>query len=155
MTKTDTPKGEAGDEAVVFFCHGSPDPGWRAPFDAILASFRARHPGRRAALCFLERMTPGLPDTIDTLVADGVRRIRVMPLFLAPGAHTRRDLPAMLDEARGRWPGLAISAGATLAEDPALQAAIVALAAADGAASATAHVVPGNRDAGDGGGRSP
>jgi sirohydrochlorin cobaltochelatase len=121
---------EPDTEAVVFFCHGSPDPGWRAPFDALVATFRARHPGRRAALCFLERMTPGLPETIDALAADGVRAIRVVPLFLAPGAHTRRDLPAMLAQARERWPGLAIRAGATLAEDPALRDAIVAAAAA-------------------------
>ena len=122
-------------EAVVFFCHGSPDPAWREPFDAILAEFRARHPGRRAALCFLERMAPGLPETIDAVAAEGVRRIRVIPLFLAPGKHTRADLPAMLEAARRHWPGLEISAAGTLAEDPALRAAIVAAAIAGDAAS--------------------
>ncbi len=154
MTETDAPPDATDAEAVIFFCHGSPDPGWRTPFDAILASFRARYPRRRAALCFLERMTPGLPETIDALAADGVERIRVMPLFLAPGAHTRRDLPAMLDEARRRWPALAISAGATLAEDPALQAAIVASAGADGDARAgdDSRV---DRPGGDGAARSP
>lgn len=116
-------------EAVVFFCHGSPDAAWREPFDAILAEFRASHPNRPAALCFLERMRPTLPEAIDDLVAGGVKAMRVVPLFLAPGKHTRLDLPAMLDEARGRWPGLRVSVAPTLAEDAALRTAIVARAA--------------------------
>lgn len=131
----DNPGMSESHEAVVFFCHGSPDPAWREPFDAILAEFRSRHPHRRAALCFLERMEPRLPGTIDALATEGARRVRVIPLFLAPGKHTRADLPAMLDDARRRWPGLEVSAAPTLAEDAGLRAAIVALAAAGDAAS--------------------
>src|SRR5690606_33609682 len=119
-------------EAVVFFCHGSPDAAWREPFDAILAEFRASHPDRPAALCFLERMRPTLPEAIDDLVAGGVKAMRVVPLFLAPGKHTRLDRPAMLDQARGRWPRLRVPAAPTPAGGPAPRPAILRPARAAG-----------------------
>ena len=115
--------------AVVFFCHGARNPAWRAPFDTLVGEFRAHHPGVRAELCFLELMSPDLPSTIDALVADGVTVIRVVPLFLAGGSHTREDLPAMLAAARARWPALQIDAIGTLTEDAAIRAAILARAA--------------------------
>lgn len=114
--------------AVVFFCHGARNAAWRAPFDTLVDEFRARHPGVRAELCFLELMQPDLASTIDALAGEGIVRIRVVPLFLAAGSHTRDDLPAILGDARRRWPGLAVDAIGTLTEDGAIRAAILARA---------------------------
>ncbi|MCP5265800.1 MAG: CbiX/SirB N-terminal domain-containing protein [Burkholderiaceae bacterium] len=111
--------------AIVFFCHGSRKPQWREPFDRLLAEFQRRCPDTPAALSFLELMTPGLPETIEAMVSQGARKVTVVPLFLAPGSHTRVDLPAMLDAARVRWPEVGFDAIESLTEDDQIRHAIV------------------------------
>lgn len=111
--------------AIVFFCHGARAPAWREPFDRILADYRMARPRARAEIAFLEFMQPTLPEAIDRLAAEGARSIQVVSLFLAPGGHTRRELPEMLDQARARWPGLSIESTATLAESAEIRAAVI------------------------------
>ena len=113
---------------VVFFCHGSRDERWRRPFDQIVEAFRARHPGREAHLAFLELMEPALPPVLDALAGAGHGSIQVVPLFLAPGAHTNVDLPALVTAARTRWPATRIDVAPTLTEAPLITAAIIELA---------------------------
>lgn len=113
------------DSAIVFFCHGARDAAWREPFDAIVEQFRAHQPGRPVALAFLELMTPTLPEVVADLVDAGARAITVVPLFLAPGKHTRVDLPELLEQARRQWPAVEFRAEATLTEAPAIRSAIV------------------------------
>ncbi len=119
------------DDAVIFFCHGSRDARWREPFDAIVRAFADRYPATPVRLAFLELMSPGLDAVIDEMAGAGVHAIRVLPLFLAPGAHTRQDLPALIAAARARWPNLRIDSGTTLTEVAAIREAIVAWAADD------------------------
>jgi sirohydrochlorin cobaltochelatase len=104
-------------EAIVLFAHGSRDPAWAAPFHALKALVAARRPGARVELAFLERMRPTLDEAIDAIAAEGAQRALVVPLFLAPGGHTTRDLPALLEAARARHPGLAIRATSSIGED--------------------------------------
>ena len=111
--------------AVVFFCHGSRDPGWRVPFEQLVAEQRRRTPASSVELAFLELMTPDLPTALDRLAAQGQTRIRIVPLFLAAGRHTRQDLPALIDAARERWPGVQISVDAPLLDQPAMRAALL------------------------------
>ncbi len=49
-------------------------------------------------------MAPDLGTAIDALLADGVERITVVPIFLAQGGHLKRDLPRLVDEIRERHP---------------------------------------------------
>jgi sirohydrochlorin cobaltochelatase len=120
------------DPAIVFFCHGARAASWREPFERIVADFRAARPGQRAELAFLERMSPSLPEVIERLAGEGVAAIRVVPLFLAPGSHTREDLPALLAAVGARWPSLDLSSTSTLTESPQIRAAIVTWAIGGG-----------------------
>lgn len=113
------------DPAIVFFCHGARAATWREPFERIVADFRAARPERRVELAFLELMSPSLPDAIDALAAGGADAIHVVPLFLAPGSHTREDLPELLAAARRRWPAVTLTSSSTLTESPTIRAAIV------------------------------
>jgi sirohydrochlorin ferrochelatase len=113
---------------ILFFCHGARRDSWRQPFDAILAQSRQERPEVPAALGFLEMMKPDLFDAVAQLRAEGVLSIDVMPLFLAPGSHTQRDLPQLLDEALQRWPELTFQVAPTLTESPAVREAIVKVA---------------------------
>lgn len=113
-----------GTAGLILFAHGSRDPAWRVPFEALLDELRAIDPDRPVALAFLELMAPALPQAIDTMVAAGVEHIRVAPIFLAPGKHTRSDLPALLDDARRRHPALTLASDATMLESPALRSVL-------------------------------
>lgn len=111
--------------ARILFCHGSRDPAWRAPFEVLLEEHRRRFPALQVRLAFLEMMTPSLPEAIDELSGAGCGSISIDPLFLAPGAHTRVDLPALVSAARERWPRLPITIASSLLESPAMRKAII------------------------------
>jgi sirohydrochlorin cobaltochelatase len=115
---------------ILFFCHGARSATWRAPFDAIVAQLRHDCPSALVELAFLEMMTPDLLTAAQTLVAQGADQIDVVPLFLAPGSHTQRDLPELIAQARARWPTREFSVAPTLTESAPLRAAIVAAALA-------------------------
>jgi sirohydrochlorin cobaltochelatase len=89
-------------EALVLFAHGSRDPKWAAPFRAVRQKIAAARPGLRIELAFLEMMQPSLPDAIDRLAAAGHTRLVVAPLFMAQGAHLKRDLAQLLASAKAR-----------------------------------------------------
>jgi sirohydrochlorin cobaltochelatase len=103
-------------EALILFAHGSRDPAWRAPFDAIVARVRARRPAAYVSLAFLERASPSLGEAVDAAVARGVRGVRVVPLFLGLGGHLRHDMPGLLDAVRARHPAVTIAVMPSLGE---------------------------------------
>ncbi len=109
----------------VFFCHGARDDNWRKPFEAILAQYQTAQPGQPAALGFLELMTPSFKDAVADVIGQGARHVRVVPLFLAPGRHTRRDLRELLAQEQARWPDIRFSVVPTLTEIPTVREAIV------------------------------
>ncbi|MCS6996756.1 MAG: CbiX/SirB N-terminal domain-containing protein [Casimicrobiaceae bacterium] len=110
--------------AVLFFCHGSRDPLWRVPMDQIVAEFRGMHATRLCELAFLEFMEPSFEEAVERLVAQHATRIRVIPLFLARGAHLRRDLDDRVDAAQLKHPSVAISVAPALGEVDSIRAAI-------------------------------
>ncbi len=110
---------------ILFFCHGARQDSWRVPFDAILAQSRRDQPQVPVTLAFLEMMKPDFFEALAELQTQGVCSVDVVPLFLAPGSHTQRDLPLLLEQARKRWPGLVFRVGPTLTESAPLREAIV------------------------------
>ncbi len=136
-TVTALPPG--AETGIILFAHGSRDPNWRQPFEAILSQIQAQHSGP-VALAFLECMKPGLPDAIETMVAGGVKLIRIIPAFLAVGAHVRKDLPALMDAARLRHPRIQLCVSPAIGESTAIQQAIASFALA---APSLQDVAPG------------
>jgi sirohydrochlorin cobaltochelatase len=117
--------------ALVLLAHGSRDPAWVAPFERIAA--RVRETGTDAgevALAYLEHARPDLAEAVDAVVARGARRVRVVPLFLGVGGHVRKDVPALVESARARHPGIEIAVTASLGESDAVLDAMAAWIAA-------------------------
>lgn len=94
--------------AIVLFAHGSRDPLWRAPIDAVAAEIQRIEPDMAVRCGFLELMKPSLPEAVDALVRSGHRCVRVMPLFLGMGRHAREDLPQLIGQLRQTHPDLVI-----------------------------------------------
>ena len=110
--------------ALVLFAHGARAASWAAPFERLRGMAQARLPDVPVSLAFLELMEPRLPAHVAALVADGVTRVTVVPVFLGQGGHLLRDLPLLAEQLRIDHPGLAIEVAGPVGEDPAVLAAM-------------------------------
>ena len=109
---------------LILFAHGARDPEWALPFRDIAARVAAARPELSVKLAFLEFQTPALADAVSELVAGGHGAIHVAPLFMAQGGHLKRDVPELLEQMRGRHPGLDIELLPAIGDVPGLRAAI-------------------------------
>lgn len=85
--------------SLLLIGHGSPDPAGNAEFQQF-ADALATHLGVAVQTCFLELAAPAIGAGFDRCVQAGARQIAALPLFLSPGRHQKRDVPALLAEAR-------------------------------------------------------
>jgi sirohydrochlorin cobaltochelatase len=119
------------DRAIILFAHGARDPNWAQPFARLSAELARRLPGERIALAYLEFMQPALDDCAAELYAEGVRALRIVPVFLGVGGHLRNDLPPLVEALKARHPGLAVRVDPAIGEQPGVISAI-AQAVAEG-----------------------
>ena len=94
--------------AVVLFAHGSRDPQWVHPFRVVQEKLAAQRPELAVELAFLEFMQPSLPEAVNRLATAGHGRITIAPLFMAQGAHMKRDLEGLAAGLRARHAGIEI-----------------------------------------------
>jgi sirohydrochlorin cobaltochelatase len=114
--------------AIILFGHGARDPEWARPMERVRDMLRAAAPGLEVETAFLEFMQPGLVAAIDCLARGGARRITVVPMFLAQGGHVKKDLPALLEEARSLHPQCEVSLLPAVGEADRVIAAMAAYA---------------------------
>jgi sirohydrochlorin cobaltochelatase len=110
--------------AIILFSHGARDPQWARPFQQLVTELGELLPGERIVLAFLELMQPSLPECAAALHGEGVRGLRVVPVFLGSGEHLKDDLPKLAAEIRGRFPDLEITVEPPIGEQPEVIAAI-------------------------------
>lgn len=122
---TDNPR-RAG---VILFAHGSRDPLWRLPIDAVAQRMQQQWPDLPVACAFLEMTTPGLPEVVEQSMKQGLTELRIVPMFLGVGRHAREDLPQLVDELRRAYPQMAFELTAAVGEHPAMTALMADIAA--------------------------
>ncbi len=103
--------------AVVLFAHGSRDPLWRKPVETVAARLRERDASAMIACAYLELTEPDLQSVVQTLVNEGARSIRVVPMFLGVGRHAREDLPLLMTELRALYPKVVFELQQSIGED--------------------------------------
>jgi sirohydrochlorin ferrochelatase len=86
-------------DVLVLVGHGSRAPEANAAL-ADLARTLARDTGVPTFPGYLEMTEPTIPDALRTAAASGAGRIVVVPYFLSPGMHVRRDLTDIVAAAR-------------------------------------------------------
>jgi sirohydrochlorin cobaltochelatase len=114
--------------AVIVFAHGSRDPLWRAPVEAVARQIQAQNASAIATCAYLELCEPDLPTAAAQLVAQGARTIRVLPLFFGMGKHAREDLPLLMQQLRQTHPQVQFDLLPTAGEHPRLTALLAELA---------------------------
>jgi len=136
-----TPANSTQAQALILFAHGSRDPDWARPLHGLRDAVAALCPQLPVTLAFLEFMQPTLTQVIAQLASESslgesgassqplqplqpLRQLRLVPLFLAQGNHTRRDLAALIAQAQQDHPGLQIEILPALGEVPAVMQAL-------------------------------
>ena len=108
------------DTGIVLFAHGSRDPLWRAPIDAVAQAMANASPGCVVRCAFLELTAPDLLTTVSELSHLGLKAVRIVPMFLGVGRHAREDLPELVQQLRQQHPQLAIELMPPVGEHPAM-----------------------------------
>jgi len=94
-----TDAARATGDAVVLAGHGSRSAEANATL-VRLAERLGRDLGLPVAAAYLEMAEPTIPEALRAARDAGARRLIVLPYFLSPGMHVRRDLTAITDVAR-------------------------------------------------------
>lgn len=96
--------------AVILLAHGSR---LQEANDDVagLAALLQEHAGTEKARvyhAFLQFGKPSLEEIIESCAQNGFKEILVLPLFLTSGVHITEDIPALMAEAKERYPQVAI-----------------------------------------------
>jgi sirohydrochlorin cobaltochelatase len=103
--------------ATILFGHGSRDPLWHQPMQAVARQASLLDPQALVRCAYLELTEPDLPTCVQELAAAGVRDITITPMFLGVGRHAREDLPRLFDDLRLRYPQISFQLAASVGED--------------------------------------
>ena len=115
--------------AIVLFGHGSRDPQWREPIEAVARLIRTRMPSAEVRCAFLELDAPDLRRAVGDLVAGGTDAIRIVPMFLGVGRHACEDLPRLVGECRAAHPAVHFELQPSVGENPRLLDLLALIAA--------------------------
>lgn len=110
--------------ALILLAHGSRDPLWRAPFEQIATQIRSQNAQLCVRTAYMELSQPRAEEVVPELLALDVQHITIAPLFLGMGAHTREDLPELLQTLQTAHPQVRFEVLPTLGENSALLALI-------------------------------
>ena len=115
--------------AIILFAHGSRDPLWHKPIQAVAERIVQRSPTTVVRCAYLELTEPDLPHVANALVAEGATSLSVVPMFLGVGRHAREDLPLLVEDLRQAYPQVQFELTAAVGEHPAMTALMADIAA--------------------------
>ena len=106
--------------AIILFAHGSRDPLWHKPIQAVAERINQRSPSTVVRCAYLELTEPNLPHVANDLVAEGATSLNVVPMFLGVGRHAREDLPALIQTLKTAHPAVDIHCQPAVGEQDSL-----------------------------------
>ena len=117
-------------KGILLFGHGARNAEYIEPLRRIRAAVERMAPDVPVEIGFLELTQPPLNASIAALAARGAQKIRVVPIFFAPGRHVLKDLPQLLADAMEHHPGLEFEVAECVGEVEGVIAAMAAHAVA-------------------------
>ena len=105
---------------IILFAHGSRDPLWKLPIEAVAARIRERDVDAQVACAYLELTAPDLPSVAAQMIASGAMTLRIVPMFLGVGRHAREDLPVLVTQLQADHPQVHFELQAAVGENPLL-----------------------------------
>ena len=93
------------DTTILLAGHGSRKTEGNAEIERFADEWRAKHPDWRIEVCFIEHAEVLIDAGLDR-AAQGARRVVLIPFILNAAGHVKMELPAAVEEARVRHPGV-------------------------------------------------
>lgn len=115
-------------QGIILFAHGSRDPLWRLPIEAVAHQIQSLSPDVPVMCAFLELTSPDLSTCVKEMTHRGLKRIAVVPMFLGIGKHAREDLPELMKEIQTEHPNVQFELRRAIGEEPELTLAMAQIA---------------------------
>ncbi len=102
---------------IIILGHGSGSEEAQQVFEEIvtLVSEKLNYGMVRGAA--MEFASPALEEVAAGLVELGIEEIIIVPLFIYPGVHIKRDIPAMIDQLKKEYPEVRFVKGSHIGAD--------------------------------------
>ncbi|KRB99041.1 cobalamin biosynthesis protein CbiX [Hydrogenophaga sp. Root209] len=113
---------------VIVFAHGSRDPLWRLPVEAVAQQIARTDPTAAVSCAYLELCEPDMASAARQMVEAGATCVRVLPLFFGMGKHAREDLPQLMRELHEAHPQVRFEQLPAAGEDPRLTTLLAQIA---------------------------
>ena len=104
--------------ATILLAHGSRDPLWQGPVEAVARQIRTTAPAVHVRCAYLELTLPDLPTCTAELATLGVTSITVVPLLLGVGKHAGADLSRQMTGLRATHPQIRFTLRPAIGEEP-------------------------------------
>ena len=101
---------------LLLLAHGSRQPEWARPFEAVRDRVQQARPELAVRLAFLEIMQPSLRQALMDAGEHGYTQVQIAPLFLGAGGHLQRDIPQVAQAVQAQYPRLTIGIAAAAGE---------------------------------------
>lgn len=115
-------------DGLILLAHGSRDPQWRRPMEAVCARIQADQPALSVRCAYLELCGPDLASAVQDMAAEGVACVGIVPMFLGTGRHAREDLPRMVQELAQAFPRMRLQLRPPIGEDERMTALMAHIA---------------------------
>ena len=110
---------------ILIISHGSPRAEANQGFVGVVERVASRLGAGRILPAFFSIARPNIRDQVAQLVAQGARRVVLLPYFLYSGQHVTVDIPTLLAGCREQFPGITLELLSTLENEPTLEDLVV------------------------------
>jgi sirohydrochlorin cobaltochelatase len=85
---------------LILIAHGSRDARWRASVESVTTSLQDRLGQDQVRLAYMECTPPTLMEVASEAIETGIKRLRILPLFLTAEGHVARNIVPIVDQLR-------------------------------------------------------
>lgn len=102
---------------IIILGHGSRSEDAQQVFEEIVALISNKLNWGTVKGAAMEFASPALEEVAAGLAEDGIEEIIIVPLFIYPGVHIQRDIPAMIDRLTEKYPKIRFVQGSHIGAD--------------------------------------
>ena len=111
---------------AILLAHGSNDGRWKKPFQQLTKKVQDQKSNVIVELAYMEFTEPTITMAMNKIVEQStrVKRVYLIPLFLAAGGHLLHDVPRLVKQLTQAYPDIQFIQSGPIGEEAIVQAAI-------------------------------
>ncbi len=86
---------------LILIGHGSDLPQYKESLEKLASILRGKSKFKTVEISFMIKNKPAIAEAIELVAKQGVKKVVLIPVFLAPGVHTEKDIPEILGLKKG------------------------------------------------------